>query len=250
MMACMRDHYEGTSMDMTVDLGSGPFRCPYRWRPMNWELNGKEYLHERATATQQTGFSFVAQCRNWLPNAFGGIFWFSVDDAASTCYVPMFCSIDQIPMQYAEGNGSLVEYSNTSAFWTFTKVSNFVYTRYCDMIKHVNAKQSEWEGKFVRDIDQMEPIMKSLCESEPTKAHQMLNEYSNKAAANVCQTWNDLFIYLLVKYNDGNIKIEENGKFKTTDTQIPQCEFPDQPRYRDEWYQMIVNDCGNNIQAK
>ncbi len=250
MMDAMRDHYEGTTMDMTKDLGAGPFKCPYRWRPMNWELNGKEYLHERATATQQTGFSFVAQCRSWLSDWFGGVFWFGVDDAASSCYVPMFCGIDRIPMEFAEGNGSMTEYSNTAAFWTFTKVSNFVYSRYCDMIKHVNEKQAYWENKFLKDIDDMTDQMKTLCTSHPDKARQALNAYSAQASRNVCKEWNDLFIYLLVKYNDGNVKKEENGKFKVTGTTVPQCEFPDQPRYRDEWYKMIVNDCGSNIEAK
>lgn len=250
MMLMMRDHYEGTSMDMTKDLGAGPFKCPYRWRPMNWNYNGKEYLHERATATQQTGFSFVAQCRNWLPNAFGGIFWFSVDDAASTCYVPMFCGINQIPMEYAEGNGSMVDYSETAAFWTFTKVSNFVYSRYNDMIKHVNEKQAYWEGKFVKDIAQMESKMKDLCEKDAAGAQKQLNAFSTKAASDVCKEWNNLFIYLLVKYNDGNVKKEKDGKFLKTNTQIPQCEFPDQPEYPQEWYKMIVDDCGKNIEAK
>ncbi len=64
-MQLMRDHYEGTSMDMSKDLGAGPFNCPYRWRPMGFELDGHSYIHERATSTQQTGFSFVAQCRSW-----------------------------------------------------------------------------------------------------------------------------------------------------------------------------------------
>lgn len=250
VMQLMRDHYEGTSMDMTKDLGAGPYECPYRWRPMGWDLNGKEYLHERATATQQTGFSFVAQCRNWLPNAIGGIFWFGVDDAASTCYVPMFCCIDQIPMQYAEGNGSMVDYSPTAAFWTFTKVSNFVYSRYNDMIKHVNEKQAYWEGKFVKEIEQMSSSMKDLCVNNPEAAKKMLNGYSNKAAADVCAEWENLFTYLLVKYNDGNVKKEKDGKFLKTDTEKPQCEFPDQPRYSDRWYQMIVNDCGKNIESK
>jgi hypothetical protein len=62
-----------------------------------------------------------------------------------------------------------------------------------------------------------------------------------------CQTWNDLFIYLLVKYNDGNVKKEENGKFVVTDTDVPQCDFPEQPRYSDKWYEIIVKDCGPNI---
>lgn len=250
MMYLMRDHYEGTSMDMTKDLGAGPFACPYRWRPMNWSYNGKEYVHERATATQQTGFSFVAQCRNWLPNAFGGILWFGVDDAASCCYIPVFCGINQIPEQYAEGNGSMVEFSNTAAFWTFTKVSNFAYSRYSDMIKHINEKQAYWEGKFVSEITNSSELWKNTYNENPEKFRMVINEYTNKAAKEVCEDWNDLFIYLLVKYNDGNVKKEENGKFKVTDAKVPQCEFPLQPKYPEQWYKMIVDDCGKNIEAK
>ena len=250
MMAAMRDHFEGTSMDMTKDLGAGPYQCPYRWRPMTWSYNGKDYIHERATATQQTGFSFVAQCRNWLPNKVGGIFWFSVDDAASTCYVPMYCGITKIPHEYEQGNGSMVEYSPTAAFWTFTKVSNFVYSRYNDMIKHVNEKQDFFENRFIRETIDMGKKLAELQRNDPDNAQKRINEYSMKAAKEVCQAWNDLFIYLLVKYHDGNIKKEENGKFKVSDTKIPQCAFPDQPEYPQYWYKMIVDDCGKNIEAK
>ena len=127
VIAMMRDHYEGTSMDMTKDKGAGPYQCPYRWRPMTWEYQGKNYIHERATATQQTGFSFVAQCRGQYPSPVGGILWFGVDDTYSTCYVPMFCGITQIPNCFKEGNGDMMTYSNTSAFWLFNRVSNFAY---------------------------------------------------------------------------------------------------------------------------
>lgn len=250
VMQLMRDHYEGTSMDMTQDIGAGPFACPYRWRPMNWEYNGKKYIHERATATQQTGFSFVAQARGWLPDKFGGVFWFGVDDAASSCYIPMFCGITEIPEAVREGNGSMVDYSSTAAYWIFTKVSQLVYTRYSDMIKHVNEKQAKWEGKFVKDIEHMTPTMKDLCTQNPEAARKELNKYSSKAANEVCKEWNALFEYLLVKYHDGNVKKEENGKFVTNGTEKPQVVFPDQPKWPDEWYRMIVRDCGKNIQAK
>ena len=36
VMELMRDHFEGTPMDMTQDVGAGPFHCPYRWRPMEF----------------------------------------------------------------------------------------------------------------------------------------------------------------------------------------------------------------------
>ncbi len=250
MMQMMRDHYEGTTMDMSKDLGAGPYACPYRWRPMTWSVDGKNYIHERATATQQTGFVFVAQCRSWLPDMFGGIYWFGVDDAGSNCFVPMFCGITEIPEEYKEGNGSMVQYSQNSAFWTFTKVSNFVYTRYSDMIKHVNERQAKWEGKFVKDIEQMSSKMKDLCTQNPDAARKHLNAYSARAAHEVCQEWNRLFEYLLVKYHDGNVKKEENGKFVTNGNEKPQVVFPDQPKWPDNWYRMIVKDCGKNIEAK
>lgn len=250
VMKLMRDHYEGTSMDMTQDIGAGPYACPYRWRPMNWEYNGKKYIHERATATQQTGFSFVAQARGWLPDKFGGILWFGVDDAASNCYIPMFCGITDIPEAVREGNGSLVDYSPTAAFWIFTKVSQMVYTRYSDMIKHVNERQEMFENGAVKNIRAMENEMVELFKNDPAKAEKRINEISNRCTKEVCNAWNNLYEYLLVKYNDGNIKKEKNGKFLKTDTQIPQCEFPDQPEYPAKWYKIIADDCGNNIQEK
>jgi dipeptidase len=250
VMMLMRDHYEGTSMDMTKDLGAGPYECPYRWRPMGWDLDGQKYLHERATATQQTGFAFVAQTRNQYPDAFGGILWFSVDDVASSCFVPMFCCIDKIPEPYRPGNGSMIEYSPTAAFWTFTKVSNFAYTRYNAMIKHINEKQDYCENQSITEIEKMTPYILEIYSEDPEKAISLLTSFSIKRAYDVVNEWNKLFEYLLVKYHDGNIKKEENGKFITNETVNPQVAFPDQPRYPDYWYRMIVKDCGKNIMVK
>jgi len=250
VMQLMRDHYEGTSMDMTKDLGAGPFECPYRWRPMGWDLDGQKYLHERATATQQTGFSFVGQSRSQYPDAFGGILWFNVDDVASSCYVPMFCCLTKIPEPFKVGNGSMVEYSPTAAFWTFTKVSNFAYTRYNAMIKHINEKQDQWENQSIADINNLGKHILEIYKTDPERAIAQLNNFSNQRAHEVVGEWNKLFEYLLVKYHDGNIKKEENGKFITNETVNPQAAFPEQPRYPDNWYRMIVKDCGQNILVK
>jgi len=247
VMMLMRDHYEGTSMDMTKDLGAGPFELPYRWRPMTWEFEGQKYLHERATATQQTGFSFIAQARSQFPDPFGGVFWFGVDDAGSTCYVPMFCAITKIPEPFKEGNGSMIEYSPTAAFWTFTKVSNFAYTRYNAMIKHIKEKQDKWELQSINDINNMESTILELYQKDSNSAVERLTNFSNQRTYDVVNEWNNLFEYLLVKYHDGNIKKEEDGKFKTNGNIKPQVEFPEQPKYPDYWYRMIVNDCGSNI---
>ena len=248
VMQLMRDHYEGSSMDMTKDLGAGPYACPYRWRPMTWEYQGKAYIHERATATQQTGFSFVAQCRPNMPDGFGGILWFGVDDTYSTCYVPIFCGCTQVPHCFKVGNGDLMTYSPTSAFWLFNQVSNFAYLRYNAMIKDVQKVQSELETNFIQLVKEQSGVLADQYVANHEKGIEALNKFSSNQASIMFNRWKSLSQYLLVKYMDGNIKKEKGGRFldNGNDEHIPAS--PDQPRYPDWFYKAIIDDIGNNIQ--
>lgn len=245
VMDLMRDHYEGTSMDMTKDLGAGPFQCPYRWRPMSFEIDGHTYIHERATSTQQTGFSFVAQCRSWLPNKIGGILWFGVDDTYSTVYCPMYCGITEIPICFRERNGSMTTYSSTSAFWLFNRVSNFVYSRYSDMIKDVRRVQDILELGYINDVKKFD---ERAVQSEGEALEALLNDFSGRQASKMMRAWRELDEYLLVKYVDGNVKKTNQGRFVCTETGM--SAMPDQPAYREEWLRMIVNDHGDVIRQK
>jgi dipeptidase len=245
VMNLMRDHYEGTAMDMSKDMGAGPFACPYRWRPMGFEVNGHKYVHERATSTQQTGFSFVAQCRSWLPAKVGGILWFGVDDTYSTVYTPMYCGITEIPLCFRQGNGDMLTYSETSAFWLFNRVTNFVYSRYSDMIRDLQKVQSNLESTYIADVQKFDARVKNLDGQALTN---QLNDFSGRQADKMMKEWNNLDRYLLVKYIDGNIKKEKDGRFERTSTGM--AAFPLQPQYRPEWYRMIVRDHGDVIREK
>lgn len=249
MFSFMRDHYEGTSMDMSKDLGAGPYACPYRWRPMGFEVDGKKYIHERATSTQQTGFSFVAQSRGWLPRQIGGILWFGVDDTYSTCYAPMYCGITEIPLCFRVGNGDMVTYSPTSAFWLFNLVTNFAYSRYSDMIVDIQKVQSTLENGFQQEVAHNDEQMKN--ETDAQKLVAFANRFSNAQADYMFKCWKSLSEYLLVKYIDGNIKkTDANGNFKTTPYGKDRIEFPEQPPYPEFWYKKIVEDCGENIKEQ
>ena len=245
VMDLMRDHYEGTSMDMSKDLGGGPFNCPYRWRPMGFEVDGHTYVHERATSTQQTGFSFVAQMRSWLPSKVGGILWFGVDDTYSTVYCPMYCGITEIPLCFREGNGDMLTYSESSAFWLFNRVTNFVYSRYSDMIKDVRRSQDQLEKGYIFDVRKFDDRAR---QSEGEALERQLNDFCGRQADKMMSEWNRLDRYLLVKYMDGNIKKEKDGRFERTETGM--ATMPYQPEYRKEWYRMIVNDHGDVIREK
>lgn len=243
VMELMRDHYQGTEFDMTQDVGAGPFAKPYRWRPMTWDVDGERFVHERAISTQQTGFSFVSQSRNWLPDPIGGILWFGVDDTYSTVYIPMYCGILDVPYSFAHGNGSMVEFTWNSAFWVFNFVTNWAYLRYSDVIQDIRKLQAELESKFIAYTPAIDKAALLLYETDPMLAREFLTDYSKNQGDNTTKIWREFSEYLINKYIDGNIKREEGGRFKLNQYGYPAN--PEQPRYPDDWYRRIVKDRGD-----
>ena len=249
VMNLMRDHFEGTPMDMTQDVGAGPFHCPYRWRPMEFTVDGKTYVHERATSTQQTGFSFVAQCRSgFSSDKMGGVLWFGVDDTYSTCYCPMYCGLTKIPECFREGNGSMSQYSETAAFWLFNRVSNFCYLRYDVMIQDVMKVQQTLEEKWI-DLVAKDNIVVDERDAKDREAYlvKKINELSATYAKEMMTAWHQLDVLLLTKYIDGNIKQEKDGKILTTETGV--VKYPAQPKYPDWYYRDIVADHGEVLEV-
>ncbi len=210
LKALMRDMYEGTEFDMTKGVGAGNFGSKLRHSPLTFKVDGVEYGHERPIATQQTGFSFVAQMRSWMPNHVGGILWFGMDDAASTVYVPIFCSMSEVPWCFDENNGSLLEYSSTSAFWSFNFVANYAYGKYAPMMKDIKKRQQELESEFEQELPDIEAKAMAMDEEQ---ACDFLTDYSVNTSEYVHTEWKKLGEFLLVKFLDGNIKREENGVF-------------------------------------
>lgn len=245
----MRDHFEGTSFDMTKDPGAGPFGVPYRWRPLTYTVDSAEYVNERAISTQQTGFSFVAQMRNWMPNpTTGGILWFGVDDANTSVYVPIFSGIDQIPDCFKVGNGDLLTFSWTSAFWVNNWVANQCYTKYSYMIKDIRPVQQQLEAGFNADIITLDRTVDSLYEHHPDSVRAILTAYSVAKAQSTTQRWKQLGEYLMVKYMDGNVKKEAGGQFKRNEYGMP--ETPDFPGYGEPFYKQVVKETGDKFLIK
>ncbi len=233
VMALMRDHFEGTSLDMTRDVGAGPYALPYRWRPLTFKVDGKEYLNERAISTQQTGFSFVAQSRAWLPGPIGGVLWFGVDDTSSTVYVPLYAGLREPPRPFAVGNGDFDHFTWDSAFWTFNAVSNFAYSRYSDMITDVRRAQAELESGYAARQADVEQTALQLWKSSPEQARAYLTAYSSRAAEAAHSRWKALFGELLVKYLDGNVR---DAQGKVTHPAAP-----------DAWQRRVVQEAGPRL---
>ncbi len=241
----MRDHYQGTKMDMTKDAGAGPYGVPYRWRPMTWEYEGESYIHERAISTQQTGWWFVGESRKWLPDVVGGVYWFGTDDTATSPLTPYYSSATRIAHSLEEGNGSMTKYSPTSMFWIQNRVTNFAYTRYKDIYKDVKLAMDKWENGRYAEQEHIDKIALDLYGKDPKLAVQYLTDYSVLMAQNLFQLWEDLDAYLLVKYLDGNIKKEDApGVFTDNGNNYDIPAMPHFPELSDEWKKIIVESNG------
>ena len=246
MQWAMRDHFEDTPFDMTQDIGAGPFKVPYRWRPMTFTVDGTEYTHERAIATQQTGFTFVAQLRDQVPAPMKGILWFGVDDANTCVYVPIYCCVTEVPYCYAHGNGDMLTLSWDAAFWVHNYVANQAYNRYSQMIPDIRRVQNSLEDAMEQAVAETEEQVMSLPADRQRRELSMFSDYwANRAT----REFKQLGDYLFVKYLDGNIKKETSpGVFKRTPE--GQCEYPQFGGYSDEYFRSVANDAGERLKVK
>jgi dipeptidase len=249
MMSFMRDHFEGTPLDMTKDYGAGPFEVPYRWRPLTWEVDGVAYCNERAVATQQTGFSFVAQSRNWYPDPVGGILWWGLDDAATTVYAPLFCGMEAVPPSVREGYGSLLEFEEDAGFWVFNQVANLAYTRYSYIYPEIEREQQELEGKFIASNEAISEAAAKLYATNSRLGIEFVTDYSVDQMENTISAWKLLYQYLFAKFVDGNIKKTDGRRFVDNGEGRDIPVMPDQPGYSEAWYRKVQENRGDHFRV-
>mgnify|MGYP004702963265 CR=1 FL=1 len=246
VMNLMRDYYQNTPMDMTKDLGAGPYGSTVRWRPMQYKVDGEDYVQERAISTQQTGFSFVSQSRNWLPDPVGGILWFGVDDTYYTVYSPMYCGITAVPQSFAVGNGSMMTFSETSAFWVFNQVTDFAYSRTSLVIGDLQAKQDQLEEGYIAAITDIDRQAAEMYKKSPKKAVKYLTDYSTGAGDRTTAEWKELYKFLFTKYVDGNVKtaVPLPEGYKYVNPKVVQ------PGYGEEWNRRVAKDTGDKLKVR
>lgn len=243
----MRDHYEGTALDITNDMGAGPFKMPYRLSPLTFKAGEETYFNERPISTQQTAFTFVSQMRSNMPDAIGGILWFGLDDANMTVYTPVYCNTDKVPASYAETEGDCVTFSWNSAFWIYNWVADMIRPRYNLMIDDMRAVQNGLEDTYASAQEGIENVALKLYASNPQSAKDFLTEYTSMCASTAVERWKKLGEYLIVRYNDGVVKRVKNGKLErpATGNVAPL----DRPGYPEDFRNELVKKTGDRYKV-
>lgn len=232
---CMRDQYEGTALDITQGTAAGPWHSKLRYGGLGFKVDSVQYWNERPTATQQTGWSFVAQMRSSESATAGGIFWFGVDDAANTVYLPVYPKITRVPECLREGNGDMLTFSWTSAWWVFNVVANWAYTKYSAMRPEIIERQAKWEEFFNANVEVVDREVATLSSED---AVRYLTDYTCTNAENVTADWQKLGIYLFVKYIDGQEKKVKDGEFERDRFGGPA--YPNRPACPEEYLKTII----------
>ncbi len=255
----MRDHYEGTPMDKTADIGAGGNALPYRWGPLRWEYDGKTYINERSIATQQTGFWFIGQTRSSLPDAIGGLLWFGTDDAATSYLTPIYSTTQTIPDCFREDNGSMYEYSPTCSFWLNNRVANACYKMYNVMAPYVRNEIDKWENYQIENVSKIDSTALALYnkameepkgDADPlAEVKTFLTDYSVNSAQEIFKKWTDLEITLLLKFVDGNIKDLGEAGLDPNSSPNGVHHHIENVDYTDKWKEMVVKDHGDVVAA-
>ncbi|NDV66620.1 C69 family dipeptidase [Bacteroides sp. 224] len=244
----MRDHYEGTPLDITNDMGAGPYKTPYRLSPLFFKVNGEDYFNERPISTQQAAFVFVAQMRATKVHPIGGVLWFTLDDANTSAYTPIYCCTNKVPKSFGATTANALTFSWGNAFWIFNWVANMVYPRYNLMIDDVRATQNELENSYLAMQESVEETAAKIYASNPDEAKAFLTNYSNMAAQNTFETWKKLGEFLVVKYNDGVVRRVKNGQFERN--AIGQPSTVVRTGYPKEFLEEYVKQTGDRYKQK
>ena len=245
MEACMRDHYEGTPLSLDQDIAQGIWNSPYRPTPLKFEVDGKQCFNERPISTQQTGFSYIAQLRSWLPREIGGILWFGNDDGNMVAYVPIYCSNTERAECFNTPSADAVTFSDKSAFWVCNWVSNMVYPRYSQLFPALKEVRDSLDNSYFAAQKGVEEKAQALYATDKAAAVKYLNDYSVQKSDEMIARWRELAIYLIVKFNDMTIKPEKDGKFLRTSTGLG--ERVKRPGYSDYFKRELIKQSGDKF---
>ena len=244
----MRDHYEGTPLSVAdgSDIGGGIWEMPYRPTPLMYKVDGKQYFNERPVSTQQSGFVFVSQMRSWLPREIGGVFWFANDDANMAAFTPVYCSMTERPECYNTPGTDAVHFSKKNAYWVCNMTSNMVYPRYSLMFPTLKEVRDSLDNSYFAAQTGVEKKAQELYAQNPQAAVKYLNDYSVEKAQQMLARWNQLFEFMVVKYNDMIIKpTDKNGTFKKTPYGLGAT--PVRPGYPEKFAKQLVKQSGDKF---
>ncbi|MCD4746542.1 MAG: C69 family dipeptidase [Bacteroidales bacterium] len=214
LVLIFKDYYEGTPFnfikDLTVADDSGkviisPLANPHMPYDMNklFKINGGwGWRGERTIARWYTMYATIIQCRNWLPDEIGGVVWLAMDNVATSIYIPVYCSVTDLPQPYktpGRTNGFTME----SAWWVFNRLGTLSAQRWGDMRNDVDAVWNPWQQELFNNQQEIEKkALNMYKENKSEKSREILTKYTNDWGEKVVKKAQELGDFLWTKYDE------------------------------------------------
>jgi len=224
MVMAFKDYYEGTPYDMARNIKStdaegktiiSPLANPFMpydqldisnvsggWYDVDPKTGKISFLGERTIARWYTMYATIIQCRDWLPDEIGGVVWLAMDNVASSIYIPVYCSVTDLPKPY-KTPGRPKGYTTESAWWAFNRLGTITAQRWGDMRHDVDAVWVPWQNELFTNQQLIEEqAMKLYNPKKPEKTVEFVTKYTNDWGNKVVTKAWELGDFLWTKYDE------------------------------------------------
>jgi dipeptidase len=216
IMAITRDKYKDLPFDPTKGIKGGPFANPNYFT--GFQVDEQRYLGPRCISVPNVEYTTITQSRGWLPDPIGGINWIAFGAQDTSCYIPLYCGIVQMPISFQKGDHYV--FDRNSARWAFDYVDYHTQVAYSYAIEDVKSAQEKWESHSIRNIQIIDSAALEIYENDPAEAVAFVTDFCVNNAKAVVDAWWKLGDDLLVKYNHFRIYDPETrrpGRIQTPD---------------------------------
>jgi hypothetical protein len=122
------------------------------------------------------------------------------------------------------------------------------YARYDQMLIDASIIQNQLENGYLETQTQVEQKAAELLKTNKNQAVAYLTDYSGTVAQKAFDEWKSLGEYLIVKYMDGTVKKEKDGKFITNE--YGGSQYPNRPKFDEKYLREIVREKGEWLKEK
>jgi len=211
LITVFKDYYEGTEFnfvkDITVTDDQGktvisPMANPFMPYDMNkiFRINGGwGWMGERTIARWYTMYATIIQCRSWLPDDVGGLVWYAQDNVATSVYIPVYCSVTDLPQSY-KVDGRETGFSTESAWWAFNRLGTLAAQRWGDMRKDVDAVWIPLQQEIFRTAQETEQKVSGI--QDPAERRSVLTDFTHMWGTDVVRKAWKLGDLLWTKYDE------------------------------------------------
>ena len=230
LMATMRDSYQGTEFDfcaqpaLQIHGKTSPLACP--WGPPELqELMGLR--PERALCTPSSGYVFVAQLRDNVPQSIGNLLWFAYGPADTSCFVPLYAGVTDLPDLW-DHPANFTRIDRQQPQWNFRLVQNLAQRLpYQTLIKDVQAMVQPAEQRYLKLQPQLESAALSLFQKQGRSAAEaFLTSYTGDCAQKVGAAYSELVDYVMLRYLVGDPEFARPNLPQIAAPTVPDSESP------------------------